>query len=357
MRTQLERSTHAVAFVRSCAQALLLAAVLLGSPSIVLAQKVDVVTMVNGDRVTCEMKMLDRGILQATTDSWGTLSIEWTEIARVTSPRRFEIELRSGARLTGRLEMTPDAGSVVIVENGTLEIHAISDVVFMKPVGTSIWRQLDGAIDAGYSFASAGKATQATLSADVVRRRERVDTRWSLDSFFSSKEGAEDTNRHSLYGEVVRYLAPKWGVTALTQAERNDELDLKLRVQAGGALRRYLVRTNRSYSSASAGIVYNHEEFTDETPSGVNWEAVFGTEYEFYTFNTPKTRVSAYFWAYPSLTTLGRVRLDLNVSAKRELVKDFYVSLSLVDSYDNRPKSDDETANTFNLVTSVGWSF
>ena len=343
--------------MRSYGQVLLLVVALVGSPSIVFAQKVDVITMVNGDRVTCEMVLLDRGILQAKTDSWGTLSIEWTEIARVTSPRRFEIELGSGARLTGRLEMTPDAGSVVVVENGMLEIHAIADVVYMKPVGTSIWRQLDGAIDAGYSYASAGRATQSTLSADIVRRRERVDTRWSLDSFFSSKEGAEDTNRHSLYGEVVRYLAPKWGATVLTQAERNDELDLKLRAQAGGALRRYLLRTNRSYSSASAGVVYNHEEFTDETPSGANWELVFGTEYEFFTFNSPKTRVSAYFMAYPSMTTLGRVRLDLNVSAKRELVKDFYVSLSLVDSYDNRPKADDETANTFNVVTSVGWSF
>jgi hypothetical protein len=335
----------------------LLALVLVGSPSVVFAQKVDVITMVNGDRVTCEIKLLDRGIVEAKTDSWGTLSIEWTEIARVTSPRRFEIELRSGARLTGRLEMTPDPGYVVVVENGFLEIHAIADVVVMKPVGTSIWRQLDGAIDAGYSYASAGKATQSTLSADIVRRRERVDTRWSLDSFFSSKEGAEDTNRHSLYGEIVRYLAPKWGTMVLTQAERNDELDLHLRVQAGGALTRYLLRSNRSYSSVSAGVVYNHEEFTDETPSGVNWELVFGTEYEFFTFNSPKTRITAYFWASPSLSTMGRLRLDLNVSAKRDIVGDLFVSLSLVDSYDNRSKSDNETSNTVNLVTSVGWSF
>jgi hypothetical protein len=89
----------------------------------------------------------------------------------------------------------------------------------------------------------------------------------------------------------------------------------------------------------------------------VNWELVFGTEYEFFTFNSPKTRITAYFWASPSLSTMGRLRLDLNVSAKRDIVGDLFVSLSLVDSYDNRSKSDNETSNTVNLVTSVGWSF
>ena len=31
--------------------------------------------MANGDRVTCEVNTLDRGILEVATDSWGTISI------------------------------------------------------------------------------------------------------------------------------------------------------------------------------------------------------------------------------------------------------------------------------------------
>jgi hypothetical protein len=327
------------------------------SPSTVLAQKVDIVTMVNGDRVTCEIKLLDRGIVEAKTDSWGTLSIEWTEVATVSSPRRFEFELRSGTRLTGTMQASPDSGSVVVVENGTKQVHVISDIVSAKPVGTSFLRQFDGAFDVGYSYASAGEATQWTLSGDLIRRRERVDTRWSVDSFFSSKEGAEDTNRHSFYGDVVRYLAPKWGYMAITQAERNDELALKLRVQVGGALRRYFLRSNRQLSSVAAGVVFNHEDFTDETPDGQSWELFLGTEYELFVFNSPKTQITTYFMVYPNLTTWGRVRMDLNLSAKREVFKDFYVNLSIVDSYDNRPRTGDQTTNTLNVVTSLGWSF
>jgi hypothetical protein len=49
-------------------------------PDLAWARKTDVVTMANGDRVTCEIKTLDRGMLEVSTDSWGTISIEWEEV-------------------------------------------------------------------------------------------------------------------------------------------------------------------------------------------------------------------------------------------------------------------------------------
>ena len=60
---------------------------------------------------------------------------------------------------------------------------------------------------------------------------------------------------------------------------------------------------------------------------------------------------------FPNLTTPGRVRLELNTGVRRELVKDFFIDLSFVDSYDNRPPSEDARSNDLTLVTSLGWSF
>jgi hypothetical protein len=64
----------------------LLAAVLLLAAAPALAQRTHVVTMANGDRVTCEINTLDRGILEVATDSWGTISIE-TSLAGLFDPR------------------------------------------------------------------------------------------------------------------------------------------------------------------------------------------------------------------------------------------------------------------------------
>ena len=43
--------------------------------------KSDVVTLRNGDRVTCEIKSLYAGLLECSTDAMGTLKIESDEIA------------------------------------------------------------------------------------------------------------------------------------------------------------------------------------------------------------------------------------------------------------------------------------
>lgn len=335
----------------------LLAAALVLAPQPALAQRTDVVTMANGDRVTCEINTLDRGILEVSTDSWGTISIEWEEIDRVTSPTRFEILLRSGRRMVGSLEAAQDGGQIVVADADARETFALGDVVFMNRVRRSFWRQLDGAVDVGYSFTSAGSATQWSLSSDVLLRRERFDSRLTLDSFFSSKEGTEDAVRNTLYADYVRYLTARFGVMVLGQGQQNDELNLRLRGQAGAAIVHHVVRSNRMLASLFGGAVYNHELFTDETPTRNTWELVFGNQFEWFVFNRPKTQITSYFWLFPNLTTFGRTRLELNSSARRELVKDFFVNLSVTDSYDTRPPSEDARRNDVTVVTSLGWSF
>jgi hypothetical protein len=88
----------------------------------------------------------------------------------VTSHTPFEIHLKSGRRFVSTLEAAP-GGHVTVVADGARETLAIADVVFMKPVGDSFWRQVDGAVDVGYSFTSASNSAQWSLAADIVRRR------------------------------------------------------------------------------------------------------------------------------------------------------------------------------------------
>src|SRR6187399_2641939 len=67
------------------------------------AVKTDIVELKNGDRITCEIKRLDRGKLTVKTDGLGTIAIEWDDIQFVTSKARYEIELQSGDRILGTL--------------------------------------------------------------------------------------------------------------------------------------------------------------------------------------------------------------------------------------------------------------
>ena len=46
----------------------------------IAANKTDVVTFVNGDRLTGEVKSLERGRLRFKTDATDTISIEWDNV-------------------------------------------------------------------------------------------------------------------------------------------------------------------------------------------------------------------------------------------------------------------------------------
>ena len=53
------------------------------------ADKIDVVHLKNGDRITCEIKNLDKGLLEVSTDPAGKLSIHWGDVASLESPIVF----------------------------------------------------------------------------------------------------------------------------------------------------------------------------------------------------------------------------------------------------------------------------
>jgi len=55
------------------------------------------------------------------------------------------------------------------------------------------------------------------------------------------------------------------------------------------------------------------------------------------------------------LDPVHRVQLDAGV--KRELWKDFFVALSLYNSYDNRPPNPAANTNDVGVVLSIGWTY
>jgi len=68
------------------------------------------------------------------------------------------------------------------------------------------------------------------------------------------------------------------------------------------------------------------------------------------------TRIDLGVLVFPSLDDPGRVRVNANAKFKREVFKDFFVSFTGYDAYDNRPKSPGATKNDLGVSLSFGWS-
>jgi len=101
---------------------------LMGTP-VLGRDKTDVIILKNGDHITGEIKSLARGKMSLSTDSMGTVQIEWEDVERVTSQWFFEVETETGLRTFGSL--SPAA------EPKTMEIIAVDSTRsrFSVPVG------------------------------------------------------------------------------------------------------------------------------------------------------------------------------------------------------------------------------
>jgi hypothetical protein len=61
--------------------------------------------------------------------------------------------------------------------------------------------------------------------------------------------------------------------------------------------------------------------------------------------------------AFASLTDWGRVRAELDVRLRREILRDFTVSLRVYESYDSRPITEGAAKNDYGGSFGVGWTF
>ena len=121
------------------------------APGVLHAQKTDVVVMVNGDAVTGEIKRLERGKLDYSTDDMGRLSIQWTKVLRLTSRHYFEVEMSSGRKYFGRLLASDRDGRVVVGFDDGADSLPVAQVVRVVPLESDFLSRVRAFLDVGLS--------------------------------------------------------------------------------------------------------------------------------------------------------------------------------------------------------------
>jgi hypothetical protein len=322
------------------------------------APKTDVVFFENGDRLTGEVKGLSQGQLTFNTDATGDITIEWDDIARIESRQWLQVETTNGARYTGHADAANEAGSLVVVGmTGTPRSLPMAEVVRIAPIerGRLIDR-LDGYLTAGYDYTKASSLQTFSFTGGLKLRNE--GSQWTLEgeTYLTAQSGNDDSQRYTLNGGY-RYLLPeRQFVQGFATLEGNDELGLDLRATMGAAYGQYLRQTNLREWVAYGGAAVTKEQFAgDETQQ--NLEAVLGTQYSYFRYDSPKASMDFTLNLFPSLTDFGRYRLDSRLRSRYELVKDLFFEISLFAAYDSDPGDEARSNSDYSLVTSLGYSF
>ncbi len=327
-----------------------------------LAANTDIIILVNGDRISGEVKGLVGGQLELKTDYMGTVYIDWENIQDLISHTGQHIELRGGERIVGTLDKsqvdTPEEQDLIIVntDEGQVKVKS-ANVVRMYPVGGDFWDRMDLSFSLGFNYDKNSSVGKYNLGVDAIYRDPEFITMGKLSSEFTTQNEVDNTKRNVLSLNHMSYLERKRYRSYFGSMEQNDQLGIDLRTLVGIGYGWVPISTGRNWFTWGIGVAANQEKPFDGSESDINFEAVGTVRYQYYKHSIPERTLDIYFQVFPSITQWGRVRADFTFDARWEIVRDFFIGMELYTSYDGEPAALEGSEIDYGVRTAVGLKF
>lgn len=321
------------------------------------AEKTDVVTLLNGNAITGEIKALDFGALRYSTDSMGTVSIDWEDIVSITSDQSLQIELTNGTKYFGNLQTSEEDFSIrVRTASDEVDLRT-AQIVRITPIeqGDRFWQNLDGSFSLGFQAQKSSEVATSNVNLDVYRRARTYLVGLKVNSAVTDQPTEETKARQSVEFNYQRFRANRWFTDWFTRWEKNDELGISGRSAAGGAVGRYVLQTNRNLLSVAAGVQAARTSYFGEDASATEAEGRIEIRYLRRSL-IPEASMTFTTKIYPLIDDLSQYRAESDLNFRREFFDDFYLELTLGHSYLSDPPTD-ASSTDYNVTTSLGYSF
>jgi Protein of unknown function, DUF481 len=337
-------------------------AMLFFAPCILCAssrEKTDVISMSNGDKITCEIRSLEKGQLTVKPDyTDSAIVIDWAKVSHVESHQGFVVTLPNGRIYTGELAQGKEARSLDVIKDDTTTTLPYDSVVEVEELGETFLKRMRGDVDLGISFARSNSQKNVTLQGDLNYQSEKHLFSLDANSQVTTQEKTSNTNETTLKTSLFRQIRKSnWYAGGLANFLSSSEQQIDLRSTLGLGLANRVIFTNRTNLNVVGGLAYTTEsDAPNATSSARNKSLDSAFALQFSTFRFDSTTFDTTLWVYPNLTSPGRVRMTLNQDTYYKFLGDFYIRLSFYDNYDNQPVIGAPT-NNLGGSTTIGWSF
>ncbi|MEH6583848.1 MAG: DUF481 domain-containing protein [Halioglobus sp.] len=317
--------------------------------------KSDVVSLHNGDRITCEIKSLYAGLLECSTESLGTVNIEWEDIASIDSSYEYQVRYSDGTRNIGRIDVDGGPGELIVIGNGGVSDAGWLQVVELRPLQTTLKDALGVYLSGGYDYTKASETSQISLGLDIDYEKERSHSALQLRHNISdTKEESTSSTKLNVFRGFFDDPSRRLFRYGNSSYESNDQLELDYRVSLGGGAGRYFIDDHKRQLVSAIGLQVNTErDSTGEQQESL--EAALKLQIAAWKFDSPELDVKLSLNLYPSLTDSGRVRGDSDLRFRWELYKDLFWDVSGWGVYDNRNIGDGNV--DYGISTGIGWDY
>lgn len=320
-------------------------------------EKSDVIHLVNGDRITGEIKELEYGKLSVKTDSLGTVSIDWVDIVSISSPHNFFVESNAGDRYSGIIGTAPEPGHILVAGQAAAVDLSVQDVAIVSQLEAGFIERIDGSVSFGFAQTKSTGVSSLSFAFDTEYRSEKNIA--GLDGTYNSTNTDEQgtLNQYTLTfaNQFLRPGDHYW--LGLVSYESNEQQGIDGRLLAGLARGRYWVRKSDTEFSTFLGAVGVQEWATGASDNVQSAEGLIGLQWKVFRFNDPKTSLTSRLLILPGLTETGRYRGNTSISLDHEIVKDFYIDLSFNGSYDSDPPDTAADNTDYSVTTSLSYKF
>ena len=340
---------------------LIASALLLSLPAISVAAKTDVVLLVNGNTITGEIKSLEFGALRYSTDSMGTVMIDWEDIVTISTKQTLQVEVTDGTRYFGTLDSADERFHIKVNSaSGPVDLHS-SRIVRLVPIDAeeSFWERLDGSFSFGFDSEKSSQVTTLRSSADVSYRTRQflvgLAATFNVTDQPGSDEASQTRRRENISINYKRFRGNRWFTDWFGGWERHDELGIQSRYSAGAALGRYVIQTNLNQLSLTGGFNLTRESFIGEDESTTNAEGKIQVRY-LHRRIAPEANVTFTTNIFPLLEDLSNYRTETDLIFRREFIEDLYFDVTLSHSYNSVPPTGAEKSD-YTLTTSIGYSW
>ena len=344
-------------------RAIFLAALVLTTP-LFAREKTDVLVMKNGDRMTCQVKGLDAGVLYVSFDYIdGTTSVQWSKVARLESKQLFIVKTEDGSVYTGSLN-TPETPvgqpvKIEIVESPEKEVMLNSpQIVGITETSEKFWQRFNGQLNFGVIYSKGNSSTQYNFGSQAEYMRERWSAQASLSSTLSSSSGVSASTRNLLNFGSSRLLPwNKYFYAGLGSFLQSSAQGITLQTTIGGGLGRYFKNTNQSKISVLGGLAWQSTNYQPTVvPLGTQnlAAAVIAANFSFFRFN--KTNLTATATLFPDLTEPGRVQFTTNTTYYVKLIGNLSWNVSFYGNWDNRPPAG-FSGSDYGSSSGLSWTF
>ena len=249
-------------FVRQALQVLIVPLLLV--PCMAAAsgrEKSDVVYMKNGDKITCEIRSLEKGQLTVKPDYTNSnIALDWEKVDHIESKQDFVVTDPEGKVYTGTVEQDSETKSLEISGSNTTKLPNLS-VIQIEELGESFWKRMRGNVDFGTSFARSNDQKNISLQGGLhYQSREHL---FSLDSNsqFTSQQKTDDTNETNVKTALYHSLRrSNWYYGGIANFLSSTAQQIDLRSTLGGGLAKRMIFTNRTNLNAIGGLALTVEK-------------------------------------------------------------------------------------------------